>query len=798
MNQKTEFTGPLEKDDGRDDRRVAILAPRGRDAAVASDLLGADGIASTVVDTLDELADMVRSDIGAVLLTEEALAGQGRDALDAALADQPTWSDVPFIVLANGSVTNRSDQAEQGMESLNNAILLSRPLHAEELLRSVRSALIARQRQHEARLHLEALQLRERQLRESEAKFHAIADSVDQMIWSTRPDGFHDYYNRRWYEFTGMQDGSTDGAAWNGMFHPEDQERAWAIWKESLQTGEIYEIEYRLRHHSGAYRWVLGRAQPVRSADGTIVRWYGTCTDIDDEVIAREATVTDLTRQRDVVWDMAIDLIAVVNRDATLANVNGAWARILGWTDDAIIGQNFLGWAHPDDVARTSEKFVTVFDTPLTDPFEFRLRHLDGTYRWFAWTASAQDGQVYAIGRDVTDRIAKAQMLEATEAALRQSQKLEMIGQLTGGVAHDFNNLLMATRASLDLLRRHLVTADVRTMALIDNATKATERGAALTQRMLAFARKQELHSVAVDISTAIPGMRDLLTRTIGPEIEIIVDIAPDLPHAEVDLNQFEMAVLNLAVNGRDAMDGTGQLTIAVRSIDGRDVADLAPGPYVRIAVSDTGCGMDAATLAQATEPFFTTKGVGKGTGLGLSMIHGLAKQSGGTFTLTSRIGEGTTATLFLPAATSMHEVIPEPFAAEGPASPVSQPARKLVILAVDDDVLVSMGTVGVLEDLGHEVIEAYSGAAALEKLAKRPDINLILTDQAMPKMTGVELAKQIRHQRPDIPIILATGYSEMPEGGHAYITERLEKPFSDVELERILMRCQELIRTQV
>ncbi|SEM73212.1 PAS domain S-box-containing protein [Loktanella fryxellensis] len=770
-------------------QQVTILAPRGRDADVAREVLEVEGIDTRVVGSLAELAGTVIDSLGIVLATEEALMGDGRDALDAALAAQPAWSDVPFVVLSNGSVSGWSFTAGQGIERLNNAVLLSRPLHSQELLRAVRSALTARLRQHVARDQLEALHLRERQLRESEAKFHAIADSVDQMIWSTLPDGYHDYYNRRWYEFTGMPEGSTDGAAWNGMFHPDDQDQAWAVWTECLRTGDTYEIEYRLRHHTGVYRWVLGRAQPVRGEDGTIMRWYGTCTDIHHEVLARQATLTDITRQRDVVWDMAIDLIAVVNRDATLVNVNAAWTRILELTPAEVLGRSFLDWVHPDDVDRTVEKFISVFQSPLIDPYEFRFRHRDGSYRWFAWTASAHGGQVYAIGRDVTDRLERARTLAETEAALRQSQKLEMIGQLTGGVAHDFNNLLMATRASLDLLRRHLHDADDRSMALIANATKAVERGAALTQRMLAFARKQDLHAVAVDMATAIPDMRDLLVRAIGPEVEIAMTVAPDLPHADVDLNQFEMALLNLAVNARDAMDGAGQLQIDVDAVEGDGVAELKPGTYLRVAVTDDGCGMDAATLAQATEPFFTTKGVGKGTGLGLSMIHGLAKQSGGTFTLSSEVGGGTTALLYLPAATAETQLVTEVSAPAPAPAPTASERRTLVILAVDDDVLVSMGTVGLLEDLGHEVIAAYSGAEGLARLAERADIDLILTDQAMPKMTGVEMACQIRLTRPDIPIILATGYADMPDGAAGLITERLEKPFSDAALERLLDR---------
>ena len=267
---------------------VAILAPRGRDAEVARRLLDKENIASVVVPSLEKLTCYVQREIGAVLVAEEALIGPEIEGLQRSLQVQPSWSDVPFIVLANGTVSSRSIGAKKRMDALRNAVLLSRPLHAEELIRAIRSALTARTRQYEARERMEKLEIREQQLYESEAKFHAIADSVDQMIWSTLPDGFHDYYNRRWYEFTGVPNGSTDGEAWNAIFHPEDQELAWDKWHHSLATGEPYEIEYRLRHRSGDYRWVLGRAQPVRNPAGDIIRWYGSCTDIHKIKVAEE------------------------------------------------------------------------------------------------------------------------------------------------------------------------------------------------------------------------------------------------------------------------------------------------------------------------------------------------------------------------------------------------------------------------------------------------------------------------------------------------------------------------------
>ncbi|GGF71286.1 hypothetical protein GCM10011402_24820 [Paracoccus acridae] len=277
-------TDPRQDPDAATDGRlsVVVLAPRGRDAAVAVDLLGKVGIPSIVVRDIGGLASLIGDCIGVALVTEEALAaGTGDRRLIEALSGQPSWSDVPFIVLANGTVHHRPARAGMAIDALQNAVLLSRPLHAEELVRSVRSALKARARQYEARDRMQELQMREAQLYESEAKFHAIADSVDQIIWSTQPDGYHDYYNSRWYEFTGMPQGSTDGERWADLFHPDDLSRTWERWRHSLESGQPYEIEYRLKHHSGEYRWVLGRAQPVRDAEGRIIRWYGSCTDIN-------------------------------------------------------------------------------------------------------------------------------------------------------------------------------------------------------------------------------------------------------------------------------------------------------------------------------------------------------------------------------------------------------------------------------------------------------------------------------------------------------------------------------------
>jgi signal transduction histidine kinase/CheY-like chemotaxis protein len=365
----------------------------------------------------------------------------------------------------------------------------------------------------------------------------------------------------------------------------------------------------------------------------------------------------------------------------------------------------------------------------------------------------------------------RTRQLQESEAALRQAQKMEAIGQLTGGVAHDFNNLLMAIMGNLDLLKKQ-VGDDPRGQRLIEGALQGAHRGATLTQRMLAFARQQDLRTGSVDLGKLVAGMQDLLDRTLGPRVSLALDVEAGLPLANVDANQIELAVLNLAINARDAMADGGAITISVdypRVIP----AGLPPGRYVRVRVGDTGSGMDEETLKKAIEPFFSTKEVGKGTGLGLSMVHGLAVQLGGLFDLQSTPDVGTVATLWLPAADAAKPV-PAPAKFSKAADSTKSRAH---ILVVDDDALIAMATVDMLEDLGHTVWEANSAAAALQLLADRGEPDLIITDHAMPGMTGVEMAKLVRQDYPDLPILLATGYADLP-AGHASDLPRLAKPY--------------------
>jgi signal transduction histidine kinase len=371
-----------------------------------------------------------------------------------------------------------------------------------------------------------------------------------------------------------------------------------------------------------------------------------------------------------------------------------------------------------------------------------------------------------------------AQIVERarTEDQLRHVQKIESIGELTGGVAHDFNNLLTAVLGNLELLRKRL-PGNPATDRLIEGAMQGAQRGAALTQRLLAFARRQALEPKPVDLSDLVRGMTDLLRRSIGPTIEITVDLPPGLPAALADANQIELALLNLAVNARDAMPDGGTVSIALSIADSGTAPDLDAGRYLRLSVADTGVGMDAATLLRAIEPFFSTKEVGKGTGLGLSMIHGLAQQLKGALRLYSEPGKGTRAELWLPVATS------EPVAVELDRAPDEKPGRhRATVLFVDDDFLIRLSTASLLEDLGHTVIKAASGAEALEILGRGQRIDMLITDYAMPGMTGLQLAEEVRGLLPRLPILLATGYADLPVRP-ALDLPRLSKPYHQREL---------------
>jgi len=382
------------------------------------------------------------------------------------------------------------------------------------------------------------------------------------------------------------------------------------------------------------------------------------------------------------------------------------------------------------------------------------------------------EGEIMAIVPEAIDITERRQ----AEEALRQSQKLEAMGQLTGGVAHDFNNLLTPIIGSLDMLQRNRV-GDERERRLIEGALKAAERAKTLVQRLLAFARRQPLQPSAVDVAALVDGMGNLIASTTGPQIKVVTEAGGDLPHALADPNQLEMALLNLSVNARDAMPegGTLRITVSCETLGPAHPAQLPPGDYIRLSVADTGIGMDEQVMGRAIEPFFSTKGVGRGTGLGLSMVHGLASQLGGALTISSKPGLGTNIDLWLPATDA-------PAAADMPvAEPAGDEGHHGTALLVDDEELVRASTAHMLAELGYRVVEASSADEALLLIEREPALDLLITDHLMPGTTGADLARAVQGQRPSLPVLIVSGYADAE--GIAPDLPRLTKPFRQDEL---------------
>lgn len=483
--------------------------------------------------------------------------------------------------------------------------------------------------------------------------------------------------------------------------------------------------------------------------------------------------------------------------------------------DDEFTYDDLLSSIHPQDIDRMQHAVKATIETGVDYAIEYRIFWRDRTIHWAETRAqlyrdrSGKALKMVGVSSDITDRIrseehqrllneileekvaerteelhkahtvvmAEVAQRERAEEQLRQAQKMEAIGQLTGGVAHDFNNLLMAVLGNLELLRKHLET-DTKAVRLIESALQGARRGASLTQRLLAFARRQDLNVGPVDLGNLIREMTDLMKRSVSSGIVIDTSF-PDQPILVLaDANQLELALLNLVVNARDAMPGGGTIRISLRQAkQTNDQDDLAPGGYGVLSVVDEGHGMDEDTLQKAIEPFFSTKELGKGTGLGLSMIHGLALQLKGTLKLKSTLGRGTTAELWIPVS---HEVqVAQIVASEPVISDLSGPKR---ILLVDDDFLIAMSSVDMLVDLGHDVVEASSGAAALEILKSGSPFDLLITDYSMPGMTGGELAKAARRLIPGLPILIASGYAELPSGSDPSFA-RLGKPYTQQQL---------------
>ena len=569
-----------------------------------------------------------------------------------------------------------------------------------------------------------------------------------------------------------------------------DEDRAAGAPARALQTAAVvgrFEAEgWHIRKGGGRF-WAHTIIDSIRAANGEVVGFAKITRDLTERVLAREKLRRSEEQFRLLVQSVTDYAIFMLDKNGYVSSWNAGAERIKGYKPLEILSKHFSCFYTEEDRAAGIPALAleTARREGRWEQEGVRVRKDGTTFLAHVVIDAIKDEQGNVTGfakvtQDVTERRRTRNSLEHAQRALFQSQKMESIGQLTGGVAHDFNNLLTAISNSHELLRKRLCN-DPKGLALLDNAIRGTERGIGLTQRMLAFARRQDLKIESIDLREVMAGMQGLLERTLQSSVSLNMEIPLKLPRVLSDANQLETAFMNLALNARDAMPEGGVIRIAahIEKLSAQNGEDLAEGHYVVITVSDSGSGMDERTLARAAEPFFTTKGVGKGTGLGLSMVQGLAEQSGGKLRLDSKLGYGTTATLWLRATDApveKREQIPEVARASSPAC----------ILLVDDDSLVRATACALLEDAGYKVFTAESGPDALEIAAKEPTIDILVTDQIMPYMTGLQLVEAIRSIRPELPAILATGYAELSRPMPAN-SVRLAKPFRVAELTRLI-----------
>jgi PAS domain S-box-containing protein len=618
-----------------------------------------------------------------------------------------------------------------------------------------------------------------------------LVDAItDYAIYMLDPDGTVTSWNPGAKRFKGYDESEIIGENFSRFYTEEDRKSG--LPQRALETakreGKFEQEGWRVRK-DGTKFWAYVVIDPIRDGAGRLVGYAKITRDLTERRKA-EANLRESQQQfRLLVQGVTDYAIYLLSPEGYVSSWNPGAQRIKGYAPEEIIGQHFSRfYTEEDRQAGLPQQTLAIATSEGRFEREgWRLRK-DGTKFFANVVVDAihnPDGSLLGfakITRDITERTKAERALEEAREALLQSQKMEAIGHLTGGIAHDFNNLLMAIQGSLELLRRRLPSNDPRVTQLIDNAFQGAQRGAALTQRMLAFARRQELKLVPLDVHDVVQRMANLLQSSLGPSIRVETHFPLELPRINADANQLELALLNLAINGRDAMPKGGTVTISASKRT--DVPGLKAGDYLCVSVTDTGTGMDEETLKRAMEPFFTTKGVGKGTGLGLPMVHGMAEQSGGTLLLKSRPGRGTSAELCLPVA------LGEPISAtQDLTAQTSHTDKKLTILAVDDDPLVALNTSALLEELGHTVYSAPSALHALEILHREKKIDLIITDQLMPDMTGLELVTRIRQENAHMPIILATGYAELGPGEGEGLP-RLAKPFSQRELAEVIARA--------
>ncbi|MDA3873165.1 MAG: PAS domain-containing protein [Kiritimatiellae bacterium] len=647
----------------------------------------------------------------------------------------------------------------------------------------------------------------ERAPRESEEEFRSLAEAMPQIVWVTRPDGWCTYINQQWVEYTGLTLEESLGLGWNAPFHPDDQQRVWDVWQYAIQNSGTYTLECRLRRFDGGYRWWLIRGVPLLNKHGEILKWFGTCTDIEEfkqatlaleesEKVLMEAQsiaqlgnyVLDITSDR---WKSSVVMDEIFGIDTGYDHTTEGWLALI----------------HPDDRAMMSD-YLKNEVIGNRKPFnkEYRIiRQNDRAERWIQGMGRLEldgaDAPVKLVGtiQDNTEfRQAETERLHL-QTQLKQSQKLDSVGRLAGGVAHDFNNMLQVILGYTELVLKDVVPSDPSFDNLVQ-IQHAAERSGALTRQLLAFARQQPITPKVLNLNDEISDMLKMLRRLIREEVEILWRPGTDLNLVKLDPIQIDQILVNLCVNAQDAVTDNGRISIETGnvSIDETYCAghtEALPGPYVVLTVSDNGCGIDKGIIENIFEPFFTTKKTGKGTGLGLATVYGIVKQNKGFMYVYSEVGQGTVFKIHLPQTAPVPEGIVENTASSLPN------AHGVTILLVEDESSLRSVYNLFLRSLGYTVLTAETPAEALKLFSQQPeDIQLLLTDVVMPGMNGMQLSKEIHAVNPAVKVLFMSGYSADIIADHGVLDQDvafIPKPFSCSEMAQKLQETMGLHEPQ-
>jgi PAS domain S-box-containing protein len=592
-------------------------------------------------------------------------------------------------------------------------------------------------------------------------------------------DGHYENNNPAWTAVLGWTTADLSPNSYLDILHPDDRVASTEAF-EQLKAGDpVRRFENRLRGRDGLYRWFAWSAVPLGEA------YFTSGKDITAEKL-QQLELMSTSSERDRVWNNSRDILIVIDAAGIFRAVSPAWTAILGHEVSELIGRSCLQWVWPDDLPGAEARIATAVANKIRASDDIRHTHKDGTPRWISWMTSMEGGLVYGYGRDITEaKRAEAELASAREV-LRQSQKMDAIGQLTGGLAHDFNNLLAGISGSLEVLSDDMArgcTDDAP--RYIGSAQSAAKRASSLTQRLLAFSKRQILDAKPVNLNRLVAAMEDFVERAVGPAIRVEAVKAAGLWNVVVDANQLENSLLNLCINARDAMPDGGSLIIEtgnrwLDSSSARD-RDIPPGQYVSLSVSDTGTGMTPDVLARAFDPFFTTKAQGMGTGLGLSMVYGFTRQSGGQARISSQIGRGSSVCLYFPRYLGDTEV---PAVSEHAVLVKGNGER---VLVVDDEASVRMVVTDVLRKIGYDSVQASDALAGLKMLQSPTRIDLLVTDVGLPGgINGRQMAEAARLLRPELKVLFITGYAENVVMGHGDLDRGMEvltKPFPMAEL---------------